>query len=95
MFTYLVVNCLVTLLSLSIVLLGASRADGRRVVMTIVCLLILTAVFDAIMISLGLFRYNPARISGVHIGIVPIEDFFYPIVAAIIVPLLWEGKKND
>ncbi|TFD72217.1 lycopene cyclase domain-containing protein [Cryobacterium sp. Hb1] len=51
--------------------------------------LLLTAVFDNLMIGAGLFSYDPERISGVLIGLAPIEDFAYPLAAAILLPALW------
>ncbi|WEK14671.1 MAG: lycopene cyclase domain-containing protein [Candidatus Microbacterium phytovorans] len=49
-------------------------------------LLILTAVFDNVMIAAGLFTYPEHLISGVRIGLAPIEDFSYPLCAAFLVP---------
>ena len=52
-------------------------------------LLVLTAVFDNVMIAVGLVGYDRALISGVFIGIAPIEDFAYAIAAIILLPSLW------
>ncbi|MGB4780329.1 lycopene cyclase domain-containing protein [Microbacterium sp.] len=52
-------------------------------------LLILTIVFDNIMIAAGLFTYDAARISGIRIGSMPVEDLAYPLAATIILPALW------
>ena len=49
-------------------------------------LLTLTAVFDNVMIAAGLFTYPEHLISGVRIGLAPIEDFSYPLCAAFLVP---------
>jgi lycopene cyclase domain-containing protein len=49
----------------------------------------LTALFDNLMITGGFMAYNRARISGVLIGAVPIEDFAYPLAALILLPALW------
>jgi hypothetical protein len=43
----------------------------------------LTLVFDNIMIAAGLFAYADAHISGLRIGLVPIEDLSYPLALAI------------
>lgn len=53
-------------------------------------LLLLTAVFDNLMITAGLFGYNPDRISGAFLGLAPLEDFAYPLAAALLLPALWE-----
>lgn len=57
------------------------------VVMLIV--LVMTAVFDNVMIGVGLVGYDPTRISGVFIGLAPIEDFAYAVAAVILLPSLW------
>lgn len=52
-------------------------------------LLVLTVVFDNIMIGIGLVGYDRKLISGVFIGIAPIEDFAYAVAAAVLLPSLW------
>ncbi|WP_105033908.1 lycopene cyclase domain-containing protein [Cryobacterium aureum] len=51
--------------------------------------LLLTAVFDNLMIGAGLFSYDPEHISGLFVLLAPIEDFAYPLAAAILLPALW------
>lgn len=52
-------------------------------------LIALTAVFDNVMIALDLFSYPPEHLSGIRIGLAPIEDFSYPLCAAFLVPALF------
>lgn len=59
------------------------------VVITVVVLVILTAIFDSIMIAAGLFHYDPDALAGLHVGLAPVEDFAYPVAAAILLPALW------
>lgn len=54
-----------------------------------VILLVLTAVFDNIMIALDLFTYPPEHLSGLRIGLAPIEDFSYPLCAAFGIPAVY------
>lgn len=61
----------------------------RAVALAGVLVLILTAVFDNLMIALGLFGYNPERISGAFVGLAPLEDFAYAVAAVILLPSLW------
>lgn len=76
-----------------IVLLTASRPGfGRRMTASAAAagvLLVLTAVFDNVMIAAGLFTYPEHLISGVRIGLAPIEDFAYPLCAAFLVPAVF------
>lgn len=60
-------------------------------------MLVLTAVFDNLIIGFGLVDYDPAKISGVKLGLAPIEDFAYTVVAMVLVPLIWvalRGKRE-
>ncbi len=72
---------------------------GRRMASSAVAaavLVALTAVFDNLMIAAGLFTYPEELISGVRIGLAPIEDFAYPVCAAFLVPavLLLLGART-
>ena len=52
-------------------------------------LLIMTAVFDNVLVGLGIVGYDPARITGVTIGVAPLEDFAYAIAVVVLLPSLW------
>jgi len=52
-------------------------------------LLVMTAIFDNIMIGVGLVGYSESLISGAFIGIAPLEDFAYAVAAVILLPSLW------
>lgn len=52
-------------------------------------LLVMTAVFDNVMIGIGLVGYDESRISGVFVGIAPLEDFAYAVAALVLLPSLW------
>jgi lycopene cyclase domain-containing protein len=51
--------------------------------------LLITAVFDNVMIGVGLVSYSPTAISGVFVGLAPLEDFAYALAAAVLLPSLW------
>lgn len=67
----------------------ASRRLYAASGLALVAVLGLTAVFDNIMIGVGLVAYDPALISGVFVGIAPVEDFAYPVAAALLLPAVW------
>jgi lycopene cyclase domain-containing protein len=52
-------------------------------------LLVMTAIFDNVMIGVGLVGYDAAKISGAFVGIAPLEDFAYAVAAVILLPSLW------
>lgn len=68
---------------------GSSGLGWQAVVAGAAVLLALTAVFDNVMIAAGLFSYADEQISGVRLGLAPIEDFSYPIAAVVLLPALW------
>jgi len=51
--------------------------------------LVMTAVFDNVMIGVGLVGYDEALISGALIGVAPLEDFAYAVAAVVLLPSLW------
>ena len=81
---------LVPVLVVSLIVLGRA---GRGVLLAscvaLVVLLVLTVVFDNVIVGTGIVAYAPTRISGALIGVAPIEDFAYPIAAAFGLPALW------
>lgn len=49
----------------------------------------LTLVFDNLMIAVDLFTYPAEHLSGLRLGLAPIEDFAYPLCAAFLVPAVY------
>ena len=88
------------LFALVSVLLGV-RVRWAAVGLALVVMLMMTAIFDNMIIGFGLVDYDPALISGVRIGVAPIEDFAYTVLAMIVVPVVWawgaklQGRKGE
>jgi len=77
------------------ILLGV-RVRWAAVGLGLAVMLILTAIFDNMIIGFGLVDYDPSLISGVRIGVAPIEDFAYTALAMIVVPVVWAwGAKRE
>ena len=100
--TYWAINAVFLIIVVIVVVaaVAVSRARSRRgirgstlrpavLAITMAVLLAMTAVFDNIMIGVGLVGYDPSRISGVFIGIAPVEDFAYAVAAVLLLPALW------
>ena len=49
----------------------------------------LTAVFDNAIIGSGLVAYDPELLSGIMVGVAPLEDFAYTAAALMLIPALW------
>ena len=90
--TYWILNAV--FLAAAVVVLVIALRSGRQLNRwalgaTALVLLTLTAVFDNIMIGVGLVDYGDAQISGIRLGIMPIEDFAYTVFAVLALPALW------
>ncbi|PVE64509.1 lycopene cyclase domain-containing protein [Microbacterium testaceum] len=57
--------------------------------LTALVLVGLTLVFDNLMIAVDLFSYPPEHLSGLKLGLAPVEDFAYPLCAAFLVPAVY------
>lgn len=77
-----------------------TRRAGRPLpalpsVITGVVLVGLTLVFDNLMIAVGLYGYPPEHLSGLRVGLAPLEDLSYPIAAALALPAVWHAMGGD
>ncbi|GGC07039.1 lycopene cyclase domain-containing protein [Cellulomonas carbonis] len=75
------------------VLAVARRRTGRPawgpLAVTAAVMLALTAVFDNVMIRVGLVAYDDAQRLGPQVGVAPVEDFAYTVLAVLLLPALW------
>ena len=87
--TYWLLNVPVLALAALAGILAARRLSWPAIGLTAAVLLVMTAVFDNVMIGIGLVAYEPALISGALLGIAPLEDFAYALAAIVGLPSLW------
>lgn len=87
-FTYLLMN-LVFLACIIVLFLSHIKKPTKAWWITLAVLLALTAVFDSIIVWADIVGYDSQKILGLYIGYAPVEDFFYAILAVVIVPALW------
>ena len=76
---------------------GGAEAKRRQlwVLGTVtVSVLILTIIFDNLMIWAGLVGYDDDKRVGWQLGQVPVEDLFYAIFVTLLVPALWKGHSK-
>ncbi len=81
-------------LALAALVLAVARRRLRRPVLAalgiaLAGLLVLTAVFDNIMIGVGLVAYGEAQRLGWSVGVAPVEDFTYTIAGVLLLPAVW------
>ena len=93
---YTTINLTMAIPVVAAALLAAWRlrgAERRRWLVGVggsaVVLLVLTAIFDNLMIAAGLVAYDDSLTSGIFVGLAPLEDFSYAIAAAVFVPSVW------
>jgi len=96
--TYLLLSLVFLAVAAAVLVVALALApDGASIVrrwwapllIAAVVVLVLTAVFDNLMIGAGLMTYTDANISGARLGLVPLEDFTYPLAALVLLPALW------
>ena len=95
MMTYLLLN----LVFILVVVIALGLKPGRPARPWLICLfalLVLTLIFDNIIIALEIVGYDYTKLLGVYAGIAPIEDFMYAILAVIMITALWQrlGRKH-
>ena len=91
MATYIVLNTVYLVAVLAILKWRGLLVWNRSVILTLLILIVCTAVFDSLIIAAGIVDYDTSKILGIYIGTAPIEDFMYALLAAAIVPALWKG----
>jgi lycopene cyclase domain-containing protein len=95
MSTYGALGCVVVAVAAAVALACAVRVRPParwwgRVALVALALVVLTTVFDSLMIAADLYRYDEATLSGVRIGLTPVEDLAWPVAAALLLPATWE-----
>lgn len=73
---------------------GAGKVTTVTLLSTLI-LFVLTIIFDNIMVWADFFGYGDTKHLGVWIGLIPLEDLFYPLFAALFIPAIWlPGKRS-
>ena len=88
-FTYLALNIVFMLIAFVILNLVSRKSPWRTIGYTVFWMLLTTLVFDNIIIALGIVGYDVNKISGLLVGLAPIEDFAYTVVSVMAVAIIW------
>jgi len=78
------------LVSFAIARNSITRATWR----TLLTLVIATIVGDNLIVAAGIVQYDPSKILQIFIGVAPVEDFAYSVIAAILIPAVWTALKR-
>ena len=87
--TYLLLTASVLAAAFVYLLLMRSYIASKPLVAASAVMLLITAIFDNVIIATGIVAYDEAKISGIKIGVAPIEDFAYTVVGLLVVPTLF------
>lgn len=94
MFTYLVLNLVFLAMAAALVIRKRPTLRSRPHWIALGILCGLTLVFDNLIILADIVAYDPDLITGIKLGVAPIEDFFYPIAGVVLLPYIWEKLRN-
>lgn len=87
--TYVLLSVVVLALVTAATVPTLRRLGAKPLLLTGLVLVALTAVFDNVIVGVGIVDYDDAKIAGLLVPIAPIEDFAYAIGAVLLVPALW------
>ena len=88
-YTYLALNTVFMLIAFISLNLVSRKSPWRAIGFTMIWMLLTTLVFDNVIIALGIVGYDPEKISGILLGLAPIEDFAYTVVSVLAVAIIW------
>lgn len=96
MMTYVLINTVFFVLLAVLLALARKRIHVRAAVLALCVVVGLTAVFDPIMIAIGLVEYDSSKLLGLYWLGAPIEDFAYALFAVPFVAGVWHLlEKHD
>jgi lycopene cyclase domain-containing protein len=95
--TYFALNASVLLTLFVVLNLFLRKTPWKLVGLTLLATMVLTAIFDNVIVGTEIVAYDATKILGVMIGLAPVEDFAYTIAAALLIPAVWillGNRKN-
>lgn len=94
MATYVIMNILF-IAAWSVALRLRVPRPWHVLALMIIVLVVLTAIFDSLIIGMDFVAYDESKILGWRIGLAPVEDFFYSFFAILLVPALWHRFQSS
>lgn len=74
--------------------LEAPRRKVATVAIVLAILVVLTVIFDSLIIAAGFVEYGDSTLSGIVLWKAPIEDLSYVVAAVLLLPALWWGLQR-
>jgi lycopene cyclase domain-containing protein len=94
-FVYLAVlaGCLVGTLPLELLLHVRVYARWRRLLLTLLPVLVVFTVWDVLAVRAGHWTYDPRQTVGVHVGNLPLEELLFFVVVPVCAVLALEAVR--
>lgn len=92
--TYMETNFWFLLIAFLVALRFRKRIALRPLLVSLLAMLVMTAVFDNLIIGTGIVAYDEAKILGLKVLLAPIEDFAYTIAGMLLVPAIWNSLRS-
>ena len=95
---YLYLNLTFMLIAFVILNVFVRKMPWKILSITLIGMILLTAIFDNVIIGLKIVDYNQSKLSGAFLGLAPIEDFAYTVVSVLAVATIWNkltGNKDE
>ncbi len=92
--TYLTLNAIFLGAVLIVGLIIRKQLTWRAIARATGALLVLTAIFDNVIVGTGIVAYDENLISGIKIGFAPIEDFAYSLAAPLLISSIMALSKG-
>lgn len=86
---YLALNAVFMLMAFVILNVVIRKSPWKIISWTLLIMVLVTLIFDNLIVALGVVDYDTDKISGVFLGLVPIEDFAYTVVSVLAVSSIW------
>ena len=93
--TYLALNLTFMFVAFVTLNLVSRKSPWRAIGFTMLWMLLVTLVFDNLIIGLEIVGYDKTKISGILLGLAPIEDFAYTVVAVLAVSIIWTKLTKE
>ena len=93
--TYLLLNLSFMLIAFVIVNVFIRKTPWAHLLRTLLAMLLVTLIFDNVIIALGIVGYNVNKLSGFYLGLAPIEVFAYTVVSVVLVASIWHKMTGN
>jgi len=92
---YLALNVVFMLIAFVILNVINRKSPWRAIGWTLLVMCLVTLIFDNVIVGLGIVDYDSSKISGLLLGLVPVEDFAYTVVSVLAVSSIWHMMTRN